>query len=91
MGPNCVFKVCKRHTEPCNIYTVSVCEPGTGKTQAYKIAIESRLENLSTKILVHDYTMKGLFDHLTSRGGRALICHEEMTSFLENLMKKQTD
>ena len=91
MGPNCVFKVRERHTEPCNIYTVSLCEPGTGKTQAYKIAIESPLEGLSTKILVHDYTMKGLFEHLTSRGGRALICHAEMTSFFENLMRKQTD
>jgi hypothetical protein len=90
MGPNCVFKVRERHQEPCNIYTVCLCEPGTGKTQAYKITIESPLKGLSTKILVHDYTMKGLFEHLGSRG-RALICHAEMTSFFENLMKnKQT-
>lgn len=91
MGPNSVFEIRQRHKEPCNIYTVCLCEPGTGKTQAYKIAIENPLEVLSTKVLVHDYTMKGLFEHLKSRGGRALICHAEMTSFFENLMKKQTD
>ena len=91
MGPDCVFKVRDRHKEPCNIYTVCLCEPGTGKTQAYKLAIESPLESIPTELLVHDYTTKGLFEHLASRGGRALICHAEMTSFFENLMKKQTD
>ena len=61
------------------------------QNQAYKIAVEVPLDVLTTKVLVHDYTMKGLFEHLSSRGGRALVCHAEMTSFFENLMKKQTD
>lgn len=91
IGPNCVFEIRPRHKEPCNIYTVCLCEPGTGKTQAYKLAVEVPLDALTTKVLVHDYTMKGLFEHLSSRGGRALICHAEMSSFFENLMKKQTD
>ncbi len=90
MGPSCVFKVCEWPKEPCNIYTVCLCELGTGKTEAYKIAIESLLEGLLTKVLVHDYTMKGLFKHLSSQG-QALICHAEMTSLFEKLMKKQTD
>ena len=55
---------------------------------AYKIAIEDPLDGLPIEILVHDYTSKGLFKHLKSREGRALVCHAEMTSFFENLLKK---
>ena len=91
MGPDCVFHVRDRHQEPCNIFTICLCEPGTGKTQAYKIAIEDPLDGLPTEILVHDYTSKGLFEHLKSREGRALVCHAEMTSFFENLLKKQSE
>lgn len=91
MGPNCVFHVRERHQEPCNIFTMCLCEPGTGKTQAYKIAIEDPLDELPVEILVHDYTSKGLFEHLKSREGRALICHAEMTSFFDNLVKKQNE
>ncbi len=89
MGPNSVFEVRQRHKEPCNIYTVCLCEPGTGKTQAYKIAVENPLDVLTTKVLVHDYTIKGLFEHLSSRGGRALICHAEMTSFFDGASERQ--
>ena len=58
---------------------------------AYKIAIEDPLDGLPIEILVHDYTSKGLFKHLKSREGRALVCHAEMTSFFENLLKKQSE
>ena len=34
MGPECKFEVRSRHMEPCNIFTVCLCEPGTGKTKA---------------------------------------------------------
>lgn len=91
MGPDCVFEVRQRHQEPCNIFTACLCEPGTGKTQAYKVAIEAPIQSLPTKVLVHDYTSKGLFEHLKTRGGRALLCHAEMTSFFENLLKRQTE
>ena len=90
MGPNSVFHVRERRKEPCNIFTICLCEPGTGKTQAYKIAVEDPLDGLSVEVLVHDYTSKGLFEHLKSREGRALICHAEMTYFFENLLKKQS-
>ena len=56
MGPNSTFEVRPRHHEPCNLYTVCLCEPGTGKTQAYKIAVEEPLGRIPTAILVHDYT-----------------------------------
>lgn len=91
MGPDCLFYVRERHQEPCNIFLACLCEPGTGKTQAYKLAVEDPLNALPVEILVHDYTSKGLFEHLKSRGGRALICHAEMTSFFENLLKRQCE
>ena len=37
MGPNCVFEIRQRHKEPCNIYTVCLCEPGTGKTKRTRL------------------------------------------------------
>jgi hypothetical protein len=89
MGPECKFEVRSRHNEPCNIFTVCLCEPGTGKTQAYNVAVENPLQCLPSKTLIHDYTSKGLFEHLKTREGRALICHAEMTSFYKSLMKRQ--
>lgn len=91
MGPDCHFKIRERHVEPCNLFTVCLCEPGTGKTQAYKTAVESPLKALPTSILIHEYTAKGLFEHLQTRGGRALLCHAEMSSFYETLIKRQND
>lgn len=69
MGPECKVKIRPRHVEPCNIFTACLCEPGTGKTQAYKIAVETPLQDIPSKILVHDYTSKGLFEHLKTREG----------------------
>ena len=89
MGPDCVFHVRDRHQEPCNVFTICLCEPGTGKAQAYKIAIKDPLDGLPIEILVHDYTSKGLFEHLKSREGRALVCHAEMTSFSKTSLKNR--
>ena len=91
LGTETVFHVRERHEEPCNLFTLCLCEPGTGKTQAYKVAVESPLNSIEPPILVHEYTIKGLFDHLESSNGRALLCHPEMLSFYENLMKRQNE
>ena len=91
MGPECTFTVRDRHQEQCNLFTLCLCEPGKGKTQAYKIAVESPLQKIPSPILIHHYTAKGLFDHLKTRDGRALLCHAEMSSFLETLIKRQTE
>lgn len=69
MGSECKVEICPRHLEPCNIFTACLCEPGTGKTQAYKVAVETPLQHIPSKILVHDYTSKGLFEHLKTREG----------------------
>ena len=91
MGPETVFEIRGRHQEPCNIFTICLCEPGTGKTQAYKVSVEDPLGTLPVKVLVHDYTQKGLFEHLSTRGGRALICHAEMSSFYKNFLRRQSE
>ena len=41
-------------------------------------------------MIIHEYTAKGLFDHLQTRGGRALLCHAEISNFYETLMKRQS-
>ena len=69
MGPECKVQIRSRHAEPCNIFTACLCEPGTEKTQAYKVAVETPLQYIPSKILVHDYTSKGLFEHLKTREG----------------------
>ena len=91
MGPECVFQVRERHLEQCNLFTLCLCEPGTGKTQANKVAVETPLKGIPTPVIMHEYTAKGLFDHLQTRGGRALLCHAEMSSFYETLMKRQSE
>ena len=88
MGPHCKFEVRHQHQESCNVFTLRLCEPGTGKTQAYKIAVEGPLEDLPEKLLVHHYMTKGIFEHLKSRDGRAIICHAEMTSFFQTFVEE---
>ena len=91
LGTDTVFFVRERHEESCNLFTLCLCEPGTGKTQAYKVAVESPLRSIEPPIIIHDYTMKGLLDHLESSEGRALLCHPEMLSFYETLLKRQSE
>ena len=40
-------------------------------------------------MVVHDFTRKGLFQHLVAHKGRALLAHSEMSSFYELFLKKQ--
>jgi hypothetical protein len=37
------------------------------KTKAYKVSTEDPLEALPVKVLVHDYTQKGLFEHFENQ------------------------
>ena len=77
MGPDCLFEVHQHHQEPCNIFTACLCEAGTGKTQAYKVAVEDPIQSLPTKDLVHDYTSKGLIEHLKTRACINLSCGDD--------------
>ena len=42
-------------------------------------------------MVVHDFTRKGLFQHLVAHKGRALLAHSEMSSFYELILKKQQE
>ena len=94
MGPKTKLRIRKRYTEPCNLFTVCPSEPGAGKSQAFDIAVESpirQLEEPAQSVVVHDFTRKGLFQHLVAHEGRALLAHSEMSSFYELILKKQQE
>lgn len=91
MGPDCKFIIRQWHQESCNLFTLCLCKPGTGNTEAYKITVEDPLEDLPENLLVQDYTTKGIFEHLKNRDGKAIICHTEMTRYFEHSLKKQSD
>ena len=94
MGPATKIRIRNRYTEPCNLYTVCLSEPGAGKSQAFEIAVERPIRSLKEpahSLIVHDFTRKGLFQHLVSHQGRALLAHSEMSSFYELILKKQQE
>ncbi|XP_028418679.1 uncharacterized protein LOC114544164 [Dendronephthya gigantea] len=94
MGPKTKLKIRNRYREPCNLFTVCLSEPGAGKSQAFEIAVESPIRALKEpahSMVIHDFTRKGLFQHLVSHDGRALLAHSEMSSFYEFILKKQQE
>ena len=42
-------------------------------------------------MLVDDHTKRGLFKHLQSHDGRALLAHEEMGAFFDLVQKRQLE
>lgn len=52
--------------------------------------LQSLVPPLST-MLVDDYTKKGLFRHLQTHKGRALVAHEEMGAFFDLVQKRQLE
>jgi hypothetical protein len=70
---------------------VCLSEPGAGKSQAYEICVEAPLRKLKLPVVVHDFTRKGLFQHLVAHKGRTLLAHSEMSSFYELILKKQQE
>ena len=94
MGPKTKLRIRDRYSEPCNLYTVCLSEPGAGKSQAFEVAVESPIKSLKEpahSVVVQDFTRKGLFQHLVSHEGRALLAHSEMSSFYELILKKQQE
>ena len=69
-------------------------EPGAGKSQVFEISVEAplkKLPDLAKSMVVHNFTQKGLFQHLVAHKGRALLAHSEMSSFYELILKKQQE
>lgn len=94
MGPKTKLKIRDRYSEPCNLFTVCLSEPGAGKSQAFEISVETPLKHLAQpaqSVVVHDFTRKGLFQHLVAHQGRALLAHSEMSSFYELILQKQQE
>lgn len=94
MGPKSFVKVRKTYLEPTNLFAISVGFPGSGKSQAYKMTVREPLDALESPLssmLVDDYTKRGLFRHLQSHEGRALLAHEEMGAFFDLVQKRQLE
>ena len=92
LGPKTEIKIRSRYHESCNLFLVCLSEPGAGKSQAFEVTVEEPLKQLkppANSIVVHDFTRKGLFQHLVAHEGRALLAHSEMSSFYELILKKQ--
>ena len=52
----------KKYCEPANLFLIVLCEAGTSKSQAFKMAVERPLEsaNLSRFLLGSDFTKAGI-------------------------------
>ena len=88
------MKVRDTYTEPTNIYTICMAPPGAGKSQAFRESIMAPIDSLglpASKILVDDYTRRGIFSHLQQQGGRALAAYEEMSAFFDLIQKRQLE
>ena len=94
MGPKSFVKVRETYREPTNLYAICIGYPGSGKSQAYRMTIREPLQCLPepmSTMLVDDYTKRGLFRHLQSHEGRALLAHEEMGAFFDLVQKRQLE
>ena len=94
MGPKSLVKVRETYQEPMNLYAICVGYPGSGKSQADHMTIREPLQSLPelmSTMLVDDYTKRGLFRHLQSHEGRALLAHEEMGAFFDLVQKRQVE
>ena len=94
MGPKCFVKVRETYQEPTNLFAICVGFPGSGKSQVYRMMVREPLQSLASPLstmLVDDYTKRGLFRHLQSHDGRALLAHEEMGAFFDLVQKRQLE
>ena len=65
--------------EHANILALTLCNIGTAKSAAYKIAVDEPLTELNAVIgglTVQDYTCKGLMQHLVKHGGHVIILYQ---------------
>ena len=94
MGPKVYVRLRKEYPEPVNLFTICMAEPGAGKSQAFRMSIIDPLMSLGgpmSNILVDEYTRRGLFRHLQRNYGRGLLAYEELTSFFDQVHRKQLE
>lgn len=94
MGPKSFVKVGETYREPINIFAVCIGPTGSGKSQACCVTVEEPLQFLESPlstILIDRYTRVGLFKHLQTKNGRALIANDEMGAFFDLVQKRQRE
>lgn len=94
MGPKVYVHVRDEYPEPVNLFTICMAEPGAGKSQAFRMSIIDPLMSLGypmCNILVDEYTRRGLFRHLQQNSGRGLLAYEELTSFFDQVHRRQLE
>lgn len=94
MGPKVYVRLRKEYPEPVNLFTICMAEPGAGKSQAFRMSIIDPIMSLGSplsNILVDEYTRRGLFRHLQQNSGRGLLAYEELTSFFDQVHRRQLE
>lgn len=93
MGPKVYVRLRHEYPEPVNLFAICMAEPGAGKSQAFRMLIIDPLMSLGSmsNILVDEYTRRGLFRHLQQNSGRGLLAYEELTSFFDQVHKRQLE
>uniref|UniRef100_A0A7M5X4F5 DUF3987 domain-containing protein n=1 Tax=Clytia hemisphaerica TaxID=252671 RepID=A0A7M5X4F5_9CNID len=85
----------KAYTESSGLFVIILSEPGSGKSNAFTLAVEDPLleqeNDLLKSLTVQDYTKKGLFESLKSHKGRGLLASSELQNFFDSLMRKQQE
>ena len=79
IGPRSVIQATVFFKEHANILALTLCNIGTAKSAAYKIAVNEPLTELNAVIgglTVQDYTCKGLMQHLVQHGGHVIILYQ---------------
>jgi hypothetical protein len=84
MRQNTKLRIRNRYVELFSLFTACLSEPGAGKSKAFEICVEAllrQLEEPTKSVVVHNFSRKGLFQHLVAHKGRAFMAHSEMSSF----------
>lgn len=88
MGPSTTVQ-CLDYEEPVNVFTMCIGYPGSGKTQALKIAIESPINRIlaswNSGVILDDFTREGFRKLLQAKDGRVLIASDEIAGFFSSL------
>ena len=88
MGQGASVK-CLDYEEPVNIFIMCIGYPGSGKTQALKLAVETPINSILASwnrgVLLDDFTREGFRKLLQAKDGRVLIASDEIAGFFNTL------
>ena len=79
--PQSVIQATVFFKEHANILILTLCNIGTAKSAAYKIAVDEPLTELNAvigRLTVQDYTCKGLMQHLVQHGGHVIVLYQKV-------------